>query len=68
MTSIPAGPDRSLLDRIGDARIVVLGEASHGTAKYYRRRALLSRRLIAERGSFLAWRATGRTASPSTAG
>src|SRR5207248_2805157 len=44
-----------LLDRIADARIVLLGEASHGTADYYRWRAELSRRLIAERGfSFVA--------------
>ena len=38
-----------LLDRIGDARIVLLGEASHGTSEFYRWRAALTRRLIAER-------------------
>jgi len=44
-----------LLDRIGDARYVLLGEASHGTAEYYTWRAALSRRLIVERGfSFIA--------------
>ncbi|GAA1987248.1 erythromycin esterase family protein [Catenulispora subtropica] len=44
-----------LLDRIADARIVLIGEASHGTAEYYRWRAELSRRLIAEHGfSFVA--------------
>ncbi len=44
-----------LLDRIGDARYVLLGEASHGTHEYYRRRARLSRRLIEEKGfSFIA--------------
>lgn len=44
-----------LLDRIGDARVVLLGEASHGTSEYYLWRAALSRRLIAERGfSFIA--------------
>ena len=44
-----------LLDRVGDARIVLLGEASHGTSEYYLWRAALSRRLIAERGfSFVA--------------
>ncbi|NUR59563.1 MAG: erythromycin esterase family protein [Catenulispora sp.] len=44
-----------LLDRIGAARVVLIGEASHGTAEYYRWRAELSRRLIAERGfSFVA--------------
>lgn len=39
-----------LLDRIGDARFVLLGEASHGTAEYYAWRAEITRRLIAERG------------------
>ena len=44
-----------LLDLIGDARFVLLGEASHGTSEYYTWRAEISRRLIAERGfSFLA--------------
>jgi erythromycin esterase-like protein len=44
-----------LLDRIGDARLVLLGEASHGTDEYYHWRAALSRRLIAEHGfSFVA--------------
>ena len=52
-----AGPDdlSPLLDRIGDARYVLLGEASHGTAEYYTWRATLSRRLIVEKGfSFIA--------------
>jgi erythromycin esterase-like protein len=39
-----------LLDRIGDARIVAVGEASHGTHEYYAWRAALTRRLIEERG------------------
>jgi erythromycin esterase-like protein len=39
-----------LIDAIGDARFVLLGEASHGTAEFYTWRAELSRRLIAERG------------------
>src|SRR5437764_14150859 len=44
-----------LLDRIGDARFVLLGEASHGTHEYYTWRAALSRRLITEMGfSFIA--------------
>ena len=44
-----------LLERIGDARIVLLGEASHGTHEYYVWRDRLSRRLIAEKGfSFIA--------------
>lgn len=44
-----------LLDRIGDARFVLLGEASHGTHEFYQWRAEITRRLIAEKGfSFVA--------------
>ena len=44
-----------LLGRIGDARYVLLGEASHGTSEYYRWRAEISKRLIREKGfSFIA--------------
>ncbi|HEX7743849.1 MAG TPA: erythromycin esterase family protein [Micromonosporaceae bacterium] len=44
-----------LLERVGDARIVMLGEASHGTYDYYRLREQLTRRLISEFGfSFVA--------------
>jgi erythromycin esterase-like protein len=39
-----------LLDRIGDASIVLLGEASHGTHEFYSARAVITRRLIEERG------------------
>ncbi|WP_224996439.1 erythromycin esterase family protein [Cesiribacter sp. SM1] len=39
-----------LLNDIGDARYVLLGEASHGTAEYYSWRAEISRRLIQEKG------------------
>lgn len=39
-----------LLERVGDARVVMLGEASHGTSEYYRWRTALSRRLIREKG------------------
>ncbi|GAA4562819.1 hypothetical protein GCM10023176_05400 [Micromonospora coerulea] len=44
-----------LLDRVGDARVVMLGEASHGTHEFYTWRAAISRRLIEEKGfSFVA--------------
>src|SRR5215212_6494045 len=44
-----------LMDRIGDARVVLLGEASHGTHEYYTWRTALTRRLIEEKGfSFIA--------------
>jgi erythromycin esterase-like protein len=40
----------ALLERVGDARFVLLGEATHGTHEFYRERARISRRLIEERG------------------
>ena len=40
----------TLLKGIGDARVVLLGEASHGTHEFYRERAFITRRLIAEKG------------------
>ncbi|MDQ3952639.1 MAG: erythromycin esterase family protein [Actinomycetota bacterium] len=44
-----------LLERIGDARFVLLGEASHGTHEYYTWRAEITKRLIADKGfSFVA--------------
>jgi erythromycin esterase len=39
-----------LLNEMRNARIVLLGEASHGTAEYYNWRAAISKRLIAEKG------------------
>jgi protein-L-isoaspartate(D-aspartate) O-methyltransferase len=39
-----------LLERIGDARLVLLGEATHGTSEFYRMRARISRELIEHRG------------------
>ena len=44
-----------LLERIGDAYCVLLGEASHGTSEYYSWRARISERLLREKGfSFIA--------------
>ena len=40
----------SLVDLIGDARFVLIGEASHGTHEFYRIRAQISKVLIAQRG------------------
>ena len=39
-----------LMDLIGDARFVLLGEASHGTHEFYNARAEITRRLITEKG------------------
>lgn len=56
LTDIPAhaltneGDLDAILNEVGDARIVLLGEASHGTAEYYQWRTALTRRLIQEKG------------------
>ena len=39
-----------MFERFDDARIVLLGEASHGTSEFYRARAAITRRLIEEHG------------------
>jgi erythromycin esterase-like protein len=39
-----------LLAFVGDARFVLIGEASHGTHEFYRERAQITKRLIAEKG------------------
>ncbi|NJK31581.1 MAG: erythromycin esterase family protein [Deltaproteobacteria bacterium] len=39
-----------LLELVGDARLVLLGEASHGTHEFYQARAQISKRLISEKG------------------
>lgn len=38
-----------LLDRIGEARFVLIGEASHGTHEFYEQRAEITKRLILEK-------------------
>ena len=40
----------AIVDAIGDARIVLIGEASHGTHEFFATRAAISRRLIETRG------------------
>jgi len=42
-----------LFDRIGDARIVLLGEASHGTQEFYTWRSFITEKLITEKGKNL---------------
>jgi len=39
-----------LLERVGDARFVLIGEASHGTHEFYRIRGEITKRLIREKG------------------
>ena len=38
-------------DRFAQSRVVLLGEASHGTCEFYRARAAITRRLIEQHGS-----------------
>ena len=40
----------ALFDRFADKRVVLLGEASHGTSEFYRARAAITRRLVEEHG------------------
>ena len=39
-----------LLERIGDAGCVLIGEATHGTSEFYAARAHITQRLIEEKG------------------
>src|SRR6266513_2788537 len=49
LTGAPRDYD-SLMELAGDARYVLLGEASHGTHEFYRERAQITKRLIQEKG------------------
>ena len=50
--ALVGAPDdfNSVIDLVGDARFVLIGEASHGTHEFYRIRAQISKILIAQRG------------------
>ena len=53
--SIEAADLNPLMERIGSARIVLLGEATHGTSEFYRMRERITRDLIVKKGfSFVA--------------
>jgi protein-L-isoaspartate(D-aspartate) O-methyltransferase len=53
--SIETADLEPLLRRIGDARVVLLGESTHGTSEFYRMRERISRELITRKGfSFIA--------------
>jgi protein-L-isoaspartate O-methyltransferase len=50
---LPEFDDRAfgqLFDRFAKRRIILLGEASHGTSEFYRARAAITKRLIEEHG------------------
>jgi protein-L-isoaspartate(D-aspartate) O-methyltransferase len=40
----------AVLERIGDSRLVLIGEASHGTSEFYRMRAEITKELCRSRG------------------
>jgi hypothetical protein len=50
LPDIDDGTFGEFFDRFADARVVLLGEASHGTSEYYRARAAISRHLIERHG------------------
>ena len=55
---LTGGPDdcEALLELIGDARIVLLGEASHGTHEFYSERTAITERVPWNRSNAQAFR------------
>ncbi|MBA3541298.1 MAG: protein-L-isoaspartate(D-aspartate) O-methyltransferase [Deltaproteobacteria bacterium] len=50
ITRIEDASMASLLEQIGDARVVLLGEATHGTSEFYRMRTRITQQLILRAG------------------
>jgi protein-L-isoaspartate(D-aspartate) O-methyltransferase len=50
LDDIETGAIDAMIDRVADARVVLIGEATHGTSEFYRMRARITRELIAKRG------------------
>lgn len=48
-SSIETADLQPILDRIGDSRVVLIGEASHGTSEFYRMRARITKALIEQK-------------------
>jgi protein-L-isoaspartate(D-aspartate) O-methyltransferase len=48
--SVEAASLDGLLSRIGDAQVVLIGEATHGTSEFYRMRERITRALIEQKG------------------
>lgn len=48
--SIDSADLSAFLDRVGDAKVVLLGEATHGTAEFYDMRARITKELIDQKG------------------
>src|SRR3981081_2223152 len=49
LTGTPGEYD-ALVDYVGGARFVLIGEAAHGTHEFYRERAAITKRLIEDKG------------------
>lgn len=49
-SSIAQADLSNILNRIGDGRLVLMGEASHGTSEFYQMRARLTEALVKEKG------------------
>lgn len=49
-SSIEGADLGELSDRIGNAKVVLIGEASHGTSEFYRMRAEITKHLISTKG------------------
>jgi len=49
-SSIEAADLNPLMQRIGSARVVLLGEATHGTSEFYQMRERITRELIVKKG------------------
>lgn len=50
ITDIESEQFAAMFDRFGDAQIVLIGEASHGTHEFYQARAAITRRLVTHHG------------------
>ncbi len=50
LESIETGDLRQLVGRLARARVVLLGEATHGTSEFYRMRARITRELVEKHG------------------
>jgi protein-L-isoaspartate(D-aspartate) O-methyltransferase len=51
---LASAPVDALVDRIGDARVVLLGESTHGTSEFYRMRARITQALVDRGFDFVA--------------
>ena len=48
--TVEGAPLDALLERIGESRVVLIGESTHGTSEFYRMRARITEALIARKG------------------